>query len=153
MLMPKKVKYRKLQKGRMKGKSKRGSKVAFGDYAIQALECGWITNQQIEAARIAMTRRAKRGCNVWIRIFPHKSLTQKPAETRMGSGKGNPEYWVSVIKPGRILFEISGVNLDTAREALKLAAYKLPVRTKFVVRENLETTVKKETETENQANN
>ena len=135
MLMPKRVKFRKLQRGRMKGKAHRGSTVHFGDFALQALEPCWITDRQIEAARIAMTRHIKRGGKVWIRIFPDKSVTKKPAETRMGKGKGAPEYWVSVVKPGRILFELAGVKEDLAREAMRLAAHKLPLKTRFVLRE------------------
>lgn len=134
MLMPKKVKYRKKQKGRLKGKSMRGSTVSFGQYGIQALEPGWITTRQIEAARIAMTRAIKRGGKVWIRIFPDKPITSKPAETRMGKGKGNPEDWVAPVKPGRILYEIEGVDESLAREALRLASHKLPIATRFVAR-------------------
>jgi large subunit ribosomal protein L16 len=135
MLMPKKVKYRKMQKGRMYGKAYRGSTVSFGEFGLKALEPGWLSSKQIEAARIAITRHAKRGCKVWIRVFPDKPITRKPAETRMGKGKGAPEYWVAVVKPGRILYEMSGVNEETAREALRLASHKLPVATKFVKRE------------------
>ena len=135
MLMPKRTKYRKTQKGRMKGKAQRGARVAFGEYGLQAQESGWITARQIESARIAMTRAIKRGGKVWITIFPDKPITQKPAETRMGSGKGNPEYWVAVIKPGRILFEMSGVDEELAREAMRRASHKLPVTTKFVKRD------------------
>ena len=135
MLAPKKIKYRKTQKGRMKGKAQRGARVAFGEYGLQAQESGWITARQIESARIAMTRAIKRGGKVWITIFPDKPITQKPAETRMGSGKGNPEYWVAVIKPGRILFEMSGVDEELAREAMRRASHKLPVTTKFVKRD------------------
>lgn len=136
MLSPKKVKWRKQQKGRMKGKANRGNEITFGDYAIQALTCGYITNRQIEAARIAMTRKIKRGGNVWIKIFPDKSLTRKPAEVRMGKGKGSPEKWVAVVKPGRIMFEIGGVaDEELTKAALKLAMYKLPVKTKIVKRE------------------
>jgi len=135
MLMPKRVKYRKVQRGRMKGKAYRGSDIHFGDFGLQAMEPCWVTDRQIEAARIAMTRHIKRGGKVWIRIFPDKSVTKKPAETRMGSGKGSPEYWVSVVKPGRILFELSGVNEELAREAMRLAAFKLPLKTRFVARE------------------
>ena len=137
MLMPKRTKYRKMQKGRMAGKAKGGTRVTFGDYGLQAQEVGWITARQIEAARVAMTRAIKRGGKVWINIFPDKPVTEKPAETRMGSGKGNPEYWVAVVKPGRIMFEMSGVTEDLAREAMRLAAHKLPVKTKFVVREDV----------------
>ena len=136
MLAPKKVKYRKKQKGRMKGKAYRGSKLIFGDYGLQATECSWMTARQIEAARIAMTRHIKRGGKVWIRIFPDKPITQKPAETRMGKGKGNPEGWVAVVKPGRIMFELEGVDEATAARAMELAAAKLPVKTRFVVREH-----------------
>lgn len=135
MLMPKKVKHRKHQRGRTRGVAKGQTAVNFGDYGIQALEPGWVTARQIEAARVAMTRHIKRGGKVWITIFPDKPVTQKPAETRMGSGKGNPEYWVAVVKPGRIMFELSGVDEALAREALRLAGHKLPVRTKFVTRE------------------
>jgi large subunit ribosomal protein L16 len=135
MLMPKRVKYRKLQKGRMGGKASRGCSVSFGDYGLQATTCGWITARQIEAARIAMTRHVKRGGKIWIRIFPHKSITKKPAETRMGKGKGAPEEWVAVVKPGVILYEIEGMDRDVAREAFRLAAHKLPIPTKFVSRE------------------
>jgi large subunit ribosomal protein L16 len=133
--MPKKVKYRKMMKGRMKGKAYRGSDVSFGEFGLKALEPGWITSRQIEAARIAITRHVKRGGKVWIRIFPDKPITKKPAETRMGKGKGSPEYWVAVVKPGRILYEMSGVTEEIAQEALKLAAHKLPIATKFVKRE------------------
>jgi large subunit ribosomal protein L16 len=135
MLMPKKVKYRKMQKGRMDGKSYRGSTVSFGEFGLKALEPGWLSSKQIEAARIAITRHAKRGCKVWIRVFPDKPITKKPAETRMGKGKGAPEYWVAVIKTGRILYEMSGVTEDIAKEAFRLASHKLPVATKFVKRE------------------
>ena len=134
MLMPKKVRHRKVQRGRTRGMAKGGTRVAFGDFGIQALEPGWITNRQIEAARIAMTRKIKRGGKVWITIFPDKPLTQKPAETRMGSGKGNPEHWVAVVKPGRIMFELSGVPEPLAREAMRLAIQKLPIRARFVQR-------------------
>src|SRR4051795_1822989 len=135
MLMPKKVKHRKVQRGRMSGVAKGGTKVSFGDYGIQALEPGWITNRQIEAARIAMTRYIKRGGKVWISIFPDKPVTQKPAETRMGSGKGNPEHWVAVVKPGRIMFELSYPNPDVARSAMERAIQKLPIKAKVVSRE------------------
>ena len=135
MLMPKRVKYRKLQRGRMSGKATRGSFVAFGEYGLQATECGWITARQIEAARVAMTRHVKRGGKIWIRIFPHKSITKKPAETRMGKGKGAPEGWVAVVKPGVVLYEMEGVSEDIAREAFRLAAHKLPIATKFLSRE------------------
>ncbi len=134
MLMPKKVKFRKTQKGRMNGKAYRGSTVAFGEYGLKALEPGWISNRQIEAARIAITRHVKRGCKVWIRIFPDKPLTKKPAETRMGKGKGSPESWVAVIKPGRVLYEMAGVDETVAKEALRLASHKLAIATKFVKR-------------------
>jgi large subunit ribosomal protein L16 len=134
MLMPKKVKHRKQQRGRLTGTAKGGTQVTFGDYGIQALEPGWITARQIEAARIAMTRHIKRGGKVWITIFPDKPVTEKPAETRMGSGKGNPERWVAVVKPGRIMFELAGVNEALAREALSRAIQKLPIKAKFVTR-------------------
>ena len=134
MLMPKRIRHRKVQRGRMKGATKGGSRVVFGDYGIQALEAGWITNRQIESARIAMTRYIKRGGKVWINIFPDKPVTQKPAETRMGSGKGNPERWVAVVKPGRVMFELAGVPEATAREAMRLAMMKLPIKTRFVLR-------------------
>jgi large subunit ribosomal protein L16 len=134
MLMPKRIKYRKQQRGRMKGKAVRGSSIAFGQYGLKALEPYWITSRQIEAARIAMTRYIKRGGKVWIRIFPDKPVTKKPAETRMGKGKGSPEYWVAVVKPGRVMFEIEGVSEGIAREAMRLAAHKLPIKTKFVSR-------------------
>lgn len=135
MLLPKRVKYRRQQRGRMTGKALRGNKVTNGDYGLQALEPAWITSNQIEAARIAMTRYIKRGGQVWIKIFPDKPVTEKPAETRMGSGKGSPEYWVAVVKPGRVLFEIAGVSEDVAREALRLAMHKLPIKCKFVAKE------------------
>ena len=135
MLMPKRAKYRKVQRGRMTGAASRGNKVSYGEFGIQALEPGWITGNQIEAARIAMTRYTKRGGKVWIKIFPDKPVTEKPAETRMGSGKGSPEYWVAVVKPGRILFELADVDEETAREALRLAMHKLPCKCKFVTRE------------------
>ena len=138
MLMPKKVKYRKVQRGRMKGKAWRGSSIAFGEYALKAMDCGWITSRQIEAARIAMTRFIKRGGKVWIRLFPDKPITKKPAETRMGKGKGAPEEWVAVIRPGKILFEMEGVGLDIAQQAMRLAAHKIPMKTKFVSREGVE---------------
>ncbi len=137
MLMPKRVKYRKLQKGRMGGKALRGANVAFGEYGLQAAECGWITARQIEAARIAMTRYVKRGAKIWIRIFPHKSVTKKPAETRMGKGKGAPEEWVAVVKPGVVLYEMDGVTKEVALEAFRLAAHKLPIATKILAREML----------------
>lgn len=132
MLMPKKVKFRKMQKGRMYGKAYVGSTVSFGEYGLKALEPGWVSSRQIEAARVAITRHAKRGCKLWIKIFPDKPITKKPAETRMGKGKGNPEYWVAVVKPGKILYEVAGVTEEVAREALRLAAYKLPIATRFV---------------------
>ena len=135
MLSPKRVKRRKTHKGRMRGKAFRGSKVSFGDYGLQALEPTWISNRQIESARVAMTRHIKRGGKVWIRNFPDKPITQKPAETRMGKGKGNPEKWVAVVKPGRIMFELEGVSEDVAKRAMELAAAKLPIKCKFVVRE------------------
>jgi large subunit ribosomal protein L16 len=135
MLMPKRVKYRRVQRGRMKGKATRGNVVNYGEYGLQATEPCWITSQQIEAARVAMTRYTKRGGQVWIKIFPDKPVTEKPAETRMGSGKGSPEYWVAVVKPGRVLFEIAGVPEEDAREAMRLASYKLPCKAKFVRRE------------------
>lgn len=135
MLMPKRTKYRKEFRGRMKGRAKGGTEVAFGDFGLQALEPGWVTNRQIEAARIAMTRYIRRGGQVWIKIFPSKPVTQKPLEVRMGSGKGNVEKWVAVVKPGKVLFEIGGVPEETAREALRLAMHKLPVKCKFVKRE------------------
>lgn len=135
MLIPKRVKFRRQHRGRMAGKANKGNFVAFGEFGLQALECGWITSRQIEAARIAMTRFIKRGGKVWIKIFPHKPVTVKPAETRMGSGKGSPEYWVAVVKPGRILFELAGVSEETAKEAMRLAQHKLPIKTKFVIRE------------------
>lgn len=135
MLMPKRVKRRRVFRGRMKGKAMRGNFLAYGDFGLVATEPSWITSQQIEAARIALTRYTKRGGQVWIKIFPDKPVTQKPAETRMGSGKGSPEYWVAVVKPGRVMFELGGVNEATAREALRLAANKLPIKCKFVMKE------------------
>ena len=135
MLMPKRVKYRRVQRGRMTGKALRGNKVTYGEFGLQAQEPAWITSNQIEAARVAMTRYTKRGGQVWIKIFPDKPITKKPAGTRMGSGKGAPEYWVAVVKPGRVLFEIAGVSEEVAREALRLASHKLPCKTKFVARE------------------
>ena len=135
MLMPKKVKFRKMQKGRMDGKAYRGSEISFGEYGLKAMEPGWVSSRQIEAARIAITRHVKRGCKVWIRIFPDKPITKKPAETRMGKGKGSPEYWVAVVKSGRVLYEMSGVTEDVAKAALRLASHKLPIATKFVKRE------------------
>src|SRR3989440_3268127 len=138
MMMPKKVKFRKQQRGRRRGLATRGQKISFGDYGLQALEPGWITARQIEAARIAMTRHVKRGGKIWIRVFPDKPVTKKPLETRMGKGKGAPEYWVAVVKPGRILYEIEGVDEKTARDAMRLAAQKLPIKTKFVTRADQE---------------
>ncbi len=137
MLMPKRVKFRKQQRGRLKGKAKRGTTVAFGEYGLKALEPAWITARQIEAARVAITRHVKRGGRLWIRIFPDKPVTKKPLETRMGKGKGNPEYWVAVVKPGRILFELAGVPEEVAREAMRLASHKLPIKTRFVTREEI----------------
>ena len=139
MLLPKRVKYRRVQRGRMTGKAMRGNTIAYGEFGLQAIEPAWITSNQIEAARIAMTRYTKRGGQVWIKIFPDKPITEKPAETRMGSGKGSPEYWVAVVKPGRVMFEIAGVPEDVAREALRLASHKLPIKTKVVAREDTET--------------
>jgi len=138
MLLPKRVKYRRVHRGRMRGKALRGNKVTHGDFGLVALEPAWIKSNQIEAARIAMTRYIKRGGQVWIKIFPDKPVTKKPAETRMGSGKGSPEYWVAVVKPGRVMFEMGGVTEEEAKEALRLAGYKLPIKTKFVKREELE---------------
>ncbi len=138
MLLPKRVKYRRVMRGRMKGQALRGNKVTNGSFGLQALEASWITSNQIEAARIAMTRYIKRGGKVWIKIFPDKPVTEKPAETRMGSGKGSPEYWVAVVKPGRVLFEIDGVSEEIAREALRLAMHKLPIKCKFVAKETEE---------------
>jgi len=135
MLMPKRVKRRRVFRGRMKGKATRGNTVTYGEYGLMALDPAWVTSNQIEAARVAMTRYIKRGGQVWIKIFPHKPVTEKPAETRMGSGKGSPEYWVAVVKPGRIMFELSGIPEETAREALRLAGHKLPLRCKFVTKE------------------
>ena len=135
MLAPKRVKHRKTHKGKMRGLARRGNKVSFGEFGLQALEPTWITNRQIESARVAMTRHIKRGGKVWIRIFPDKPITQKPAETRMGKGKGNPEQWVAVVKPGRIMFELEGVSEDVAKRAMELASAKLPIKTRFVVRE------------------
>ena len=138
MLMPKKVKYRKQQRGRMAGKAWRGSSIAFGDVGLKAMSCGWVTDRQIEAARVAMTRFIKRGGKVWIRLFPDKPITKKPAETRMGKGKGAPEQWVAVIRPGKVLFEMEGVDATTAKQAMSLAADKLPIRTKLVSRATAE---------------
>ena len=138
MLMPKRVKYRRVQRGRLKGKASRGNKVTNGEYGLVALEPAWITANQIEAARIAMTRYIRRGGQVWIKIFPDKPITEKPAETRMGSGKGSPEYWVAVVKPGRVMFEMDGVSEEQAREAMRLAMHKLPIKCKFVKKEQIE---------------
>lgn len=138
MLAPKRVKHRKEHRGNMRGKTKGGAELAYGDYGLVALESAWITSRHIEAARVAMTRYAKRGGQVWIKIFPHKPVTEKPAETRMGSGKGSPEYWVAVVKPGRIMFEMAGVSEEVAKEAMRLASHKLPIRTKFIKREGLD---------------
>ena len=135
MLMPKRVKYRRVQRGRMKGKASRGTTLAYGKYGLVATEPAWISSVQIEAARIAMTRYIKRGGKVWIKIFPDKPITEKPAETRMGSGKGSVEYWVAVVKPGRVMFEMDGVAEDVAKEAMRLASHKLPIKTKFIVKE------------------
>lgn len=137
MLMPKKVKYRKQMRGRMRGNAMRGNKLSFGDYGLQALTPGWLTSRQIESARIAITRHVKRGGKVWIRIFPDKPITKKPAETRMGKGKGSPEAWVAVVKPGRVLYELEGVTEVVAKEAMRLASHKLPIKTKILVREEL----------------
>ena len=137
MLMPKRVKYRKTHRGRRNGKAYRGSDISFGEFGLKAMECSWITARQIEAARVALTRRIKRGGKVWIRVFPHKPVTQKPAETRMGKGKGAPEFWVAVVKPGRVIFEVEGVEPTLARTALELAGDKLPLKTKFVKRPEL----------------
>ena len=138
MLLPKRVKYRRVHRGRLTGKATRGNKVNYGEFGLQALEPAWITSNQIEAARIAMTRYTKRGGKVWIKIFPDKPITEKPAETRMGSGKGSPEYWVAVVKPGRIMFEMGGVDEAVAQEAMRLAAHKLPIKCKFVTKEETE---------------
>ena len=138
MLMPKRVKYRRVHRGRLTGKATRGNKVSNGQFGLQALEPAWITSNQIEAARIAMTRYIRRGGKVWIKIFPDKPITEKPAETRMGSGKGSPEYWVAVVKPGRVMFEMDGVSEEIAREAMRLASHKLPIKTKFVKKEEVE---------------
>ena len=137
MLLPKRVKHRRVQRGRLKGKATRGNKIAYGDFGLVAMEPAWITSNQIEAARIAMTRYIKRGGKVWIDIFPDKPITEKPAETRMGSGKGSPEYWVAVVKPGRVMFEIAGVDRALAQEAMRLAAMKLPIKCKFVTKEEM----------------
>ena len=137
MLLPKRVKYRRVHRGRLTGKATRGNKITYGEFGLVALEPAWITSNQIDAARIAMTRYTKRGGQVWIKIFPDKPVTEKPAETRMGSGKGSPEYWVAVVKPGRVMFEIAGVSEDVAREALRLASHKLPIKTKILKREDI----------------
>ena len=137
MLLPKRVKYRRVHRGRLTGKATRGNKITYGEFGLVALEPAWITSNQIEAARIAMTRYTKRGGQVWIKIFPDKPVSEKPAETRMGSGKGSPEYWVAVVKPGRVMFEIAGVSEDVAREALRLASHKLPIKTKILKREDI----------------
>ena len=137
MMMPKKVKFRKQQRGRMAGKAWRGSNISYGEFGLKAMECAWITDRQIEAARVAMTRSIKRGGKVWIRLFPDKPITKKPAETRMGKGKGAPEQWVAVIRPGKILFEMEGVDRGTAESAMRLAAHKLPIKTKFISREDI----------------
>jgi large subunit ribosomal protein L16 len=138
MLMPKRVKRRRVHRGRMKGSAQKGNTITYGEYGLMALEPAWITSNQIEAARIAMTRYIKRGGKVWIKIFPHKPVTQKPAETRMGAGKGSPEYWVAVVKPGRVMFELAGVPEERAREAMRLAMNKLPIKCKFIAREDME---------------
>ncbi|MCD8143475.1 MAG: 50S ribosomal protein L16 [Clostridiales bacterium] len=138
MLMPKRVKYRKQMRGRMTGKASRGNTVSYGEYGLQALEPAWITSRQIEAARVTMSRSTKRGGKIWIKIFPDKPITKQPAETRMGKGKGSPEFWVAVVKPGRVMFEIAGVSEEAAREALRLAAYKLPIKTKIIKKEAAE---------------
>ena len=135
MLMPKRVKYRKVQRGKMKGRARGGTKLSFGEYGLQALESGWLTSRQLEAARVALTRYIKRGGKVWINVFPHKPVTKKPADTRMGGGKGAPENWVAVVKPGKILFEISGVSMEIAKEAIRLASNKLSIKTKFIYEE------------------
>ncbi len=134
MLMPKRVLHRKVQRGKRRGQPYRGSRINFGEYGLQSMECGWITSRQIESARVAITRHVRRGGKVWIKIFPQKPVTKKPAETRMGSGKGPPEYWVAVVKPGRVLYELSGVPLEEAKEAMRLASHKLPLKTKFISR-------------------
>lgn len=138
MLMPKRTKHRKVHRGKMRGKATRGNFIAYGDFALQATECGWVKSNQIESARVAINRYVKRGGQVWIKIFPDKPVTEKPAETRMGSGKGSVEYWVAVVKPGRVLFEIAGVTEEAAREAMRLASHKLPIKTKFVCRKDFE---------------
>ncbi len=151
MLMPKRTKYRRVQRGRLKGKATRGNKLSSGSYGLVSLEPAWITSNQIEAARIAMTRYIKRGGKVWIKIFPDKPITEKPAETRMGSGKGSPEYWVAVVKPGRVLFEIGGIPEEQSREALRLAMHKLPLKCKIIAKEEAAEAVVEETETEENA--
>ena len=143
MLMPKKVKFRKQQRGRMTGKAWRGSSISFGEYGLKAMECGWITARQIEAARVAMTRSIKRGGKVWIRLFPDKPITKKPAETRMGKGKGAPDHWVAVVRPGKILFEMEGVSPEIAKEAMRLASNKLPLKTTFVMRPGMKVEAQK----------
>ena len=148
MLLPKRVKYRRVQRGRMTGKAMRGNTVTYGEFGLVATEPAWITSNQIEAARIAMTRYTKRGGQVWIKIFPDKPITEKPAETRMGSGKGSPEYWVAVVKPGRVMFEIAGVSEEVAREALRLASHKLPIKTKIIIAEDAEERAEAEMEAE-----
>ena len=140
MLMPKRVKYRRVHRGRMKGKASRGNTLAYGEFGLMAMEPCWVTSNQIEAARISMTRYIKRGGNVWIKIFPDKPVTEKPAETRMGSGKGSPEYWVAVVKPGRVMFEMAGITEEQAKEAMRLATHKLPVKCKFVTKQTIEET-------------
>lgn len=137
MLMPKRVMHRKVHRGKRRGKPRRGSQISFGEYGLQAMEAGWITSNQIESGRVAITRTVRRGGKMWIKIFPHKPITKKPAETRMGGGKGAPEFWVAVVKPGRIIYELSGVTRDVAKEAMERAAYKFPIKTKFVVRDEV----------------
>ena len=144
MLVPKRVKHRKVQKGRRRGKALRGGELHFGHFGLQAMEAGWITNRQIEAARVAITRHIKRGGKLWINIFPDKPLTVKPAETRMGKGKGNPEHWVAVVKPGRVMFELEGIAVETAKQAMELAAHKLPIKTRFVKREEAQSSSAKQ---------
>ena len=146
MLMPKRSKYRRVQRGRMKGKATRGNEITYGDYGLVAIEPAWITSNQIEAARIAMTRYIQRGGQVWIKIFPDKPVTAKPAETRMGSGKGSPEYWVAVVKPGRVLFEMNGVTVEDAKEAMRLASNKLPIKTKFMIKADMAEDAETETD-------
>ena len=137
MLMPKRVMHRKVHRGKRRGKPRRGSQISFGEYGLQAMEAGWITSNQIESGRVAITRAVRRGGKMWIKIFPHKPVTKKPAETRMGSGKGTPEFWVAVVKPGRIIYELSGVSREVAKDAMERAAYKFPIKTKFVVRDEV----------------